>query len=226
MKCLIMAGGFGTRLYPLTRYKAKALLEYEGKPLATYLVDQIPDNMDIMVTINARFVDEFINWQQSLDRKVELCVEEASHEEKKMGAVNSIHFWVNSKAIEDDLLIVAGDNYFGFDLRHFIAAYNGENALVAVNDIGDKEKASQFGVVRLKGNRIVGFDEKPSIAGSSLISTACYLLPPRIFPMLGQLCSTTLQDNLGNLIAYLIARDQVYAYIFNESWFDIGSENR
>jgi len=54
MKCLILAGGFGTRLYPLTLNKAKALLEYRGKPLLTHIVDKVPQAMDILVSSNKK----------------------------------------------------------------------------------------------------------------------------------------------------------------------------
>ena len=77
----------------------------------------------------------------------------------KEGAVSALNLWVNQKGITEDLLVIAGDNYFEFDLSHFIAVYNGENTLVAICDIGDKNKASHFGVVmrrflRLSGERL------------------------------------------------------------------------
>ena len=224
MKCLILAGGFGTRLYPLITNKSKALLEYKGKPLLSHLVEKVPGNIEIMVSTNLKFESDFRQWQQGIYREIDLCVEQISSDEQKKGAVGSLNFWVTTKNINEDLLVMASDNYFGFDLSHFIAAYDGNNTLVAVHDIGDKSRASQFGVARLDGNRLAGLEEKPAQPTSSLIATACYIFPPRIFPLLSQYCSSVKRDNLGSFISHLIQIDRVHGYPFTEPWFDIGSK--
>ena len=223
MKCLILAGGFATRLYPLTISRAKALLEYKGKPTINHIADNIPPNIDILVSINKKFEPDFSLWQQGLDREVEILVEGALSEGQKLGAVSSLSYWIESRSISEDLLAIAGDNYFDFDLAQFIAMYDNKHTLVAVYDIGDKDKASQFGVVQLEGHRIAEFQEKPASPKSSLIATACYILPQRIFPLLHRYCQQAKRDNLGSFIAYLIDYDEVHAYIFTEPWLDIGS---
>jgi len=87
MKCLIPAGGFGTRLYPLTIYKAKALLEYKGKPLLSHIVDRVPGNIDILVSFNRKFEADFHRWQKCAARPMELCVEYVWTEERTKGGV-------------------------------------------------------------------------------------------------------------------------------------------
>ncbi len=223
MKCLILAGGFGTRLYPLTINRAKALLGYKGKPIISHIVDKIPKNIDIMVNTNKKFEADFHQWQRTINRKVEILVEEVLSEDQKLGAVGSLNFWIEKKPIVEALLVIAGDNYFEFDLAQFIARYGGKHTLVAVYDIGDKGKASQFGVVQLDGHRIAEFQEKPAKPKSSLVATACYIFPQWIFPLLRQYCQRGKRDNLGSFIAYLIDKDEVHAYTFTESWIDIGS---
>ena len=223
MKSLILASGFGTRLYPLTITKAKVLLPFKGKPIISHVVDRIPQNIDILVNTNKKFETDFRHWQNTVNRKVTLCVEPVFSEEQSWGAINSVDYWVRNKNITDDLAVIASDNYFEFDLSKFISSYNGNNVSVAVRDIGDKNKATQFGVVRLEGNRIVEFVEKPAVPKSSLIATACWILPPRIFPILSEFCSEGKKDNLGSFIAYLVGTDEVYAYTFTEQWVDIGS---
>lgn len=166
MKNLILASGFGTRLYPLTITKSKVLLPFKGKPVISHVVDRIPQGIDILVNINKKFEADFRHWQNTI---------------------------------------------------------NGNNVSVAVYDIGDKSKATEFGVVRLEGDRIVEFDEKPVVPESSLVATACRIVPPRIFPILSEFCSEGKRDNLGNFIACLVDMDEVYAYTFTELWLDIGS---
>ncbi|MFC1911873.1 nucleotidyltransferase family protein [Chloroflexota bacterium] len=223
MKSLILASGFGTRLYPLTISKAKGLLEYRGKALITHLVEKIPRDIDILVNTNKKFEADFRSWQDTISRKVTLCVEPVFSEEQKFGAIGSLDYWIKNKNIADDLLVMASDNYFEFDLGRFIAGYNGKNALVAVYHLEDKSKASQFGVVQLEGQRITAFEEKPAEPKGSLIATACYLLPQRLFPLISQFCAEGKKDNLGSFIAYLMDKDEVYAHAFGELWFDAGS---
>jgi glucose-1-phosphate thymidylyltransferase len=221
VKCLILASGFGTRLYPLTRDKAKALIEYKGKPLLTHIVEKVPHNIDILVVTNRKFEMDFRCWRESIDRKVEIGIEDVWTEMEKKGALGSLTFWVEQGNINEDLLVLASDDYFEFDLARFIAAYNGKNALVAVHDIGDKNRASQFGVVEVEKGRIVKCEEKPIHPKTSLIGIACYLLPPRLFPTLSRYHHKHPEiDELGHFIDYLVKYDKVDAYIFTEVWQD------
>jgi len=223
VKCLILASGFGTRLYPLTLSKAKALLEYNGKPLLTHLVNKLPKDIDIIITVNRKFEADFYQWQSNINRNVEICVEDVWTEEQSKGAIGSLYFCVKQKNIDDDILVLAGDDYFEFDLLQFIGAYNGVNTLVAVHDIRDKNKATRFGVVKLSGNRIIEFQEKPKEPKSALIATACYILPKNLLPTLSKYCSEAKRDNLGSFIAYLLDSHEVHAYPFTEMWIDIAS---
>lgn len=73
------------------------------------------------------------------------------------------------------MLVIASDNYFELDLLQFISAYNGKNTLVAIHDIGDKTKASQFGVIQVDGRKVIEFEEKPVEPKCSLVATNHYL---------------------------------------------------
>ncbi len=97
-----------------------------------------------------------LRWQETIKRPVEILVETAWSEEQKPGALASISYWVQNKHINEDLLVIASDNYFEFDLSQFMAAYNGKNTLVAAYDIGDEKKARNFGVIRLNGQQDSG----------------------------------------------------------------------
>jgi len=225
VKCLVLVGGFGTRLN--SNNQAKALLEYRGKSLLTHIVEKVPKGIPVLISTNRRFESDFYRWQESQrNREIEILVENARSEEEKFGAVSALNFWVNQKRITEDLLVIGGDNYFEFNLSDFIVAYNGENTLIAVRDIKEKSKASQFGIVVLGDkNRIVELQEKPVLPKSSLASTACYIFPSRVFPLLATYCQQGKRDSLGNFIAYLVEKKEVYAYIFKELWLDIGSSN-
>jgi len=218
---VILASGFGTRLYPLTRDTAKALIEYRGKPLLTHIVQKIPHNIDILLVTNRKFEVDFRRWQDNTDRRAKIAIEDVWTEKDKKGALGSLTFGIEQGNINEDLLVLASDDYFEFDLSRFVAAYNGENALVAVHDIGDKDRARQFGVVEVERGRIVKCEEKPMHPKTSLIGIACYILPPRLFPVLSRYHHEHPEiDQLGHFITYLVEYDAVDAYVFTELWLD------
>ena len=225
MKSLVLSSGFGTRLYPLTLTVAKGLLEYRGRALIDYVIDKIPQDVDIMVNVNKKFEDDFRRWREGILRQVKICVEPVYNEEQSLGAIGSIAYWIENESITDDLMVLASDNYFEFDVPEFIREFNGRNTLVAVQDIGDINLASKYGVVQLEGNRIVRFEEKPPEPKSSLVATACWILPARVFPIMFEYSSAGKRDNLGSFITYLIEEinEEVYAFPFTERWLDIGS---
>jgi len=221
VKCLILASGFGTRLYPLTRDTAKGLIEYKGKPLLTHILERIPHNIDVLIVTNKKFEADFLRWQENTDRRVEIAVEDVWTEKDRKGALGSLMFGIEQGNIKEDLLLLASDDYFEFDLSRFMAAYSGKNALVAVHDIGDKYRAGQFGVVEVEEGRIVKCEEKPAHPKTSLIGIACYILPPRLFPVLSRYHREHPEvDQLGHFITYLVETDTVDAYIFAEIWRD------
>jgi glucose-1-phosphate thymidylyltransferase len=230
MKCLILAGGFATRLYPLTINRAKALLEYRGKPVISHVIDKVPPDIDIYVSTNRKFLADFLDWQRSLDRQVTICVEDAVTDSEKKGAISAIDYWIKARNIAEDLLVIAGDNYFDMNLSAMLASYNPKYPLIAVYDVGDKEKACeigkacQLGLVTLKKNQVVRFDEKPEVATSSIIATGIYVLPPKIFPLLAQYCQEKKRDNLGNFISYVLSQTTVHAFPVTGTWIDIGDQ--
>ncbi len=225
MKSLVLSSGFGTRLYPLTLTVAKGLLEYRGRPLIDYVIDKIPQDVDILVNVNKKFEDDFRRWGDSIPRDVKICAEPVYNEDQSLGAIGSITYWIRNENITEDLLVLASDNYFEFNVSEFIGKFNGRNTLVAVQDIGDISLASKYGVVQLEGDRIIRFDEKPPEPKSSLIATACWVLPSRVFPIMFEYSSAGKRDNLGSFITYLIEeiKEDVYAFPFTERWLDIGS---
>ncbi len=230
MKCLILAGGFATRLYPLTLNKAKALLEFKGKPTITHIVNRVPPDIEILVSTNKKFKSDFLKWQKTLDKPVKIYIEEALEDGQKIGAVGAIDFWIKNKRISEDLLVIAADNYFEFNLSALLADFDGRTPLIAVRDVGDKNKACeidkgcQVGLVTLENNRVVKLDEKPPEPTSSIIATGIYIIPACVFPILSHYCSQKKQDNMGSFIAYLLNIEEVRAFTFNEVWIDIGDE--
>lgn len=227
MKAFILAGGFATRLWPLTEKRAKPLLPLAGKPIITHLVEKIPAGMPVTVSTNAAFQDGFKQWMDvmvsSANHDLELVVEGTRRDDQKLGALGSIAEWIKAEKIDDDVLILTGDNYLGFSMEKFLSAYHG-SPLLAAHDVGDLERAKAFGVVVPgESGRVRAFEEKPKFPSSTLVSTGCVVLPKNTLPILMEF-ATVKPDNLGGIFEEFLRKNiSVEYFTFSEPWMDIGS---
>ncbi|KKW32556.1 MAG: Sugar nucleotidyltransferase [Candidatus Uhrbacteria bacterium GW2011_GWA2_53_10] len=225
MKAFILAGGFATRLWPLTEKRAKPLLPLAGKPILTRLVEKIPSEIEVTVSTNAVFSEGFFAWKNSIGRKINIAIEDAKNDNQKLGALGAVKKWIEEEKTEDDILLLTGDNYVGFDIGDFIDSRSQDAPLLAAYDIGDVSRASAFGVVELAsdGKTLAGFQEKPANPCSTLISTGCSIIPKRRIPVLVEFAKTH-PDNVGGIFEEFIGKGiKVECFTFTEKWFDIGS---
>ncbi len=225
MHVFILAGGFATRLWPSTERRAKPLLPLAGKPLLTHIVDGVPEGATITVSTNARFGDDMMNWSKTLDRPVTIVVEQTRSDDEKLGALGATAQWLNDAKIEDDLLLLTGDNYFGFSMEQFLNETKTGLPTIAAYDIKDLAKASQFGVVTIDpaSKKVLSFEEKPSAPQSTLVSTGCFFVPRSALSVLKE-HALKHPDNVGGLFEEMMHRGlEVRCFSFNEPWFDIGS---
>jgi len=225
MHAFILAGGFATRLWPLTEKRAKPLLPLAGVPIIEYLVRNIPENIPITISTNAVFKDAFETWAQQMNRdNIEVLIEHTQNDDQKLGALGATAQWIQNAKIDDDILLLTGDNYCGFSFDDFIKAASPGTTLIAVHDIGDLEKAKAFGTVLLgEGNTVVGFEEKPKNPKTTLVNTGCYLLEKSILPIIVEHARTH-PDDIGGIFEELLQREKpITCFAFSEAWFDIGS---
>ncbi len=222
MKAVIMAGGYATRLWPITKTKAKPLLPLGNKTIIDYIYEKIrPFGFDIIVSTNLRFKKDFEIWAE--DKEVELVIEETTNEEEKLGAVRALYEVSNT--LEDDILVVAGDNIFSFPLDDFVEKYNKlKSPLIALYDVGDFDLAKRYGIAILDGERIVSFEEKPEKPKTTLAGIGIYALDRETKDMLSDYVRGEKKDNLGDFISWLIEKREVYGHIFNNgNWYDVGN---
>jgi glucose-1-phosphate thymidylyltransferase len=232
MKAVILAGGFAKRMWPLTENQAKALLPVAGKPIINYILSKLEETeeiSDIFVSTNAKFESQFRGWINGIatGKNLKLVVETPKTEERKLGAIGGLKFLIESENLDDDLLVIAGDNLFEFDLRKFVSHCDGcRDPVVAFYDIGDKEKIrNKFGVALLdKNNMVREFQEKPADPKSTLISTCIYLIPREDLKLIDEyLADDNNPDAPGFFIQWLNSRKPIRGFVFDEKWFDIGS---
>jgi glucose-1-phosphate thymidylyltransferase len=225
MKIIILAGGFATRLWPLTEQRAKPLLLLKNKALISHMVEDIPHDISIIISTNQAFKNDFILWKKKEfpNRNIEIFIEDSASDKEKIGALGAISYLIQEQNIDDDLMVLAGDNYFGFSIQDFIHFYNNK-PLLAVYDIQEKSLAKSFGVViSHDGKTVDSFEEKPENPSSTLVSTGAYIFPKK---NLQDICdyAKVHNDNLGGIFEYLKQKLEVICvFTFHEKWFDVGS---
>jgi glucose-1-phosphate thymidylyltransferase len=235
MKVLILAAGYATRLYPLTLTQPKPLLKVAGKPMIEYVLDNlapIPDIDRIYVVTNAKFASHFQQWsdayhQQNPGATFTIVDDGSTDDSNKLGAIGDIHLVLQKGQIDDDLIIVAGDNLFNKSLEAFGAFCRQKNApVLGVYDVGSLEDIKKYNAITLdQEGRIVFFEEKPKNPTSTLTGIALYYYPKAVLPMIHQyMAEGNNPDQPGRLIQWLYTRTPIYTWQVPGLWYDIGSK--
>lgn len=232
MKALILAAGYAIRLYPITINTPKPLLEVGGKKIADRIVEKIAglEKLDeIYVVTNGKFSRNFKEWAaiSSFEKKVSVIDDGTMTNETRLGAIRDIDLAVREKSINDDLLVIAGDNLFEMDINKFIdfALIKKDGVSVALHDVGSLKAAKRYGVVSIdKSGRVMEFEEKPSSPKSTLISTGIYYFPKEHVKDIERYIKAegSKNDAPGYYIKWLSAKGNVYGFGFSEKWYDIG----
>jgi glucose-1-phosphate thymidylyltransferase len=232
VKAIVLGAGYGTRLHPLTRDLPKPLIAVGGKPILEHIlgkIGEVPVVEGVLLVTNARFTSHFEDWKTGFHwgKPIEVLNDGTTSNENRLGAVGDIYFALKEKGINEEVLVVGGDNLFEFDLRKAWAFFEDKgSSVVGLYNMGDKAKvAGLYGVVSIdEASRIVDFEEKPKHPKSALISTALYFLTRQdVETLKDYIEKRNSPDNLGDFIRYLIKRCSVFGYVFGEKWFDIGS---
>ncbi len=167
MKCLILAAGYATRLYPLTENFPKPLLEVQGKTILDWLIDDI-DTLgmvdEYVVISNHKFAHHFDHWAAQKTQKVTVVDDGTSSNETRLGAVRDIQFAIDQLGLDDDMLVISGDNLLDFSLTRLMKYANAHQTSCIMRYYeGSEEKLKKCGVVSIDENdRIVEMVEKPA----------------------------------------------------------------
>ncbi|MFC7068233.1 NDP-sugar synthase [Halobaculum lipolyticum] len=229
MKAVVLAGGYATRLWPITRNRPKMLLPVgDGTVIDEIFADlEADDRVDeVFVSTNERFAEEFEAYlADSTFEKPTVSVEDTSAESEKFGVVGALAQLIDREGVDDDLVVVAGDNLISFDVGEFVDFFEEKGTpTLAAYDVGSRERAKSYGLVTLEGDRVVDFQEKPDDPQSTLVSIACYAFPKETLPDFEEYLSDgNNPDEPGWFIQWLQSRQDVHAFTFDEAWFDIGT---
>ena len=227
MKLLVIAAGYATRLYPLTLNQPKALLPVGGRPMLDRVLGSLasvePDG--IYVVTNSKFAPHFREWAAERP-EVTVIDDGTTSDEDKLGAIGDIAFVLEQAQIDDDLVVVAGDNLFSEDLGEFGAFCRERSApVVALYDVGDLTQMSKYNAIETDAEgRITFFEEKPAGALSTLMGVALYFYPRRTLPLIREyVAEGNNPDQPGRLVQWLYRRVSFYTWRVPGRWYDIGS---
>jgi len=232
MKAIILAAGYATRLYPLTLTTPKPLLTVGGIPMIEHIINKIEEINEvdhIYIVTNNKFYEHFQDWKENVSSSKSIIIinDNTIANEDRLGAIGDILFTIKKMSLDDDLLVIAGDNLFSFSLLKLLALSHEKNAsAITLYDLKDPVKlAGRLGCVAIDDNhKIISFEEKPLQPKSALAATVCYLIRKQELPELEK-CMKENQapDNCGDFIRYLTTKKDVYAYVADGVWFDIGN---
>ena len=231
MTLIILAAGYAVRLQPLTLDTSKSLLPIGNKKIIDRILEKVlkaKGISSIYIITNSKFFKPFGDWLKAFKHKekISLVCDGTTTNENRLGAIKDLEFIIKEESIADDILVVAGDNLFEFDLNNFLRfAKKRDGVSIAVHDICSLELAKNFGVVKVDSDhRVVDFAEKPAEPQSTLISTGIYYFPKDKVAFINEYVK--MQNKLdapGHYIGWLSKRDKVYGFAFAEDWYDIGN---
>ena len=229
MKCLILAAGYATRLYPLTENFPKPLLKVGEKAILDWLIDGVDSCGEIdeyIVISNHKFVDHFIAWAASKSAIITVLDDGTSTNEGRLGAVRDIQFAIKTQNIDDDILVIAGDNLLDFSLNDFIryAKSRGTSCVMRYRET-DIQRRRKSGVLLVDNNNLVlNMEEKPHKPKSEWCCPPFYYYTHsdalRIEECIADGCDT---DAPGSYVAWLCERSPIYAMEMPGARYDIGT---
>ena len=229
MKCLFLAAGYATRLYPLTENFPKPLLPVGGRPILDWLLDDLLATNAIdrfIVVSNHKFADHFNAWAEDHPFPFTVLDDGSTENGNRLGAVRDILFAVERLQLDDDLFILAGDNLLDFSLRQFIEYSRRKQTTCVMRYYEeDEQRLRKSGVALVdEHDRIISMEEKPAAPGSHWCIPPFYLCVKadlgRIGTAIDDGCGT---DAPGSFIAWLSSQTAVHAFIMPGKRYDIGN---
>ena len=235
MKLIVLAAGYATRLYPLTLNQPKPLLPVAGKPMIEHVLDNLMpiDEIDgIFIVTNAKFVGHFEAWANGYKtgqrmRPIKIINDGSTDDANKLGAIGDMKLVIDRDQIDEDIIVVGGDNLFSASLQGFgDFCRRRQSPVTGVYDVGDLNQIRKYNAIEIDDNdRITFFEEKPAAPKSTLTGIALYYYPKTVLALLEQyIAEGNNPDQPGRLVQWLYRRTPFYVWRVPGIWFDVGSK--
>ena len=231
MKCIVLAAGYATRLYPLTKNFPKPLLKVANKTILDHLLDDIHNSGEVdefIVVSNHAFYEHFLSWAKEKPYKITLLDDGTTTNENRLGAVKDIAFAIDELNLTDDLLIIAGDNLLSFPLGEFIGYFKKCNTTVIMRYFeADYESLKKRGVIEaLEGDRVLGMVEKSPNPPTNWCVPPFYVYKKEDIHLINEAIESGVStDAPGSFTAWLTKKTVVNSWEMTGERYDIGDIN-
>jgi glucose-1-phosphate thymidylyltransferase len=232
LNAILLAAGYGTRLYPLTRDRPKSLLPVGGRPILDYLADRLeaaPEIERMVLVSNGRFVRQFEEWAaaRSLAKPLKVLNDGTMSNEGRLGAVGDVRFAMEEGGIGGQAAyVLATDNLPRFDLRDIIALSAARrSSAVFVCRSTDPQELKRMGIAQLDAaGRVVAFEEKPAHPKGELRVPPFYVYTAAVVGSVpAYLSAGGNPDAPGHFLEWVVPRQPVHACRRDEGTYDIGT---
>lgn len=239
MKCVILAAGYATRLYPLTENFPKPLLKVGEKTIVDWLIDDLYENTSIteyIVVSNHKFIEHFQKWsedkmivtnkdKQSNHMNIKVLDDGTVTNETRLGAVKDMELVLDELDIDDDVFVMAGDNVLDFSLKGFVdfAKSKGKSCVMChkENDIAKQRKTAIISFDET--NKITSYEEKPQTPKSNFAVPPFYVYTKKDYMRIKEaIADGCNKDAPGSFAAWLSSKAEMYAYEMPGKRYDIG----
>lgn len=231
MKAIILAAGHSDKLYPLTKKQPKILLPIIGRPLISYLLDEIENLWEIdevFLVTNETFVEQFETWkaENTLRQGLEITIinNKTTGDNNSFGAIADLNNCLKFCEIDEDTLVIAGDSLVQFDLSLAMNEFNSSGYdLVCGQRAKGQHDLSRFGVAKIDSeNFIIEFTEKPHKAKSNLIIYGIYFLKRSTLALVQKyLDEMLIPEHMGSFIEWLYPQKPIKVHLFEGECIDI-----
>jgi NDP-sugar pyrophosphorylase family protein len=208
---LILAGGQGIRLRPITYELPKSMITIKGKPILEYIINKLKEAEVTDVVISIGYLGERVKEYFGDGSKFGVNIK-YMEEAKPLGTGGAIKQAQN--IFKDDTLVINGDQLFDFDLSKIYNFHKKQRALITVA-VTNREDISKFGAVEMDGDKIVSFIEKPATnQPTHLINAGIYVLNPLVFSLLPEG-----QSAFPDFLTRMSQRGRLNGFLYSGKWF-------
>ncbi len=234
MKAIILAAGYATRLYPLTKNMPKALLEIAGRPMLDWFTENLVATGRVdgaVVVSNHRYYEKFCDWAEKARGRwpgfpIQVLDDGTRGEDERLGAVGDIRFALENAGIDEDVIVAASDNFITFPLEGMLADFerHGRDTLMACH-MADEADRKNMAIATLDADgRVVRLREKPEEPETDIAVYAVYIYRRDTLPLIGQfLDEGNNGDSPGRFPAWLHSRKEMRVWFFPGECIDIGT---
>ncbi len=229
MKCLILAAGYATRLYPLTENFPKPLLKVGEKTILDWLLDDIHSAGlvdEYIVITNHKFAPHFTRWADAHPLPITVVDDGTGSNETRLGAVRDIQFAIDRLGLDEDLLILAGDNVLDFSLTAFLRyAREKQSSCTMRYYEADEARLRRCGIAEIgEDDRLLSLEEKPAVPKSHWCTPPFYFYTKedagKIKAAIADGCGV---DAPGSLVAWMCRSSVLHSMEMPGKRYDIGT---